>query len=152
MISGVSEIKVFVHPALDEERKENVSLRRLIEDFKAHKQGVLIHYFGREARYDRPSTVASSEILHIHILHESSRAFKAQAAAIKRGSPRDPFGLRCDMDRPEHDKALIYTRGAVKRDYYCVLDFFSGRAHELARSIEIMNELVERAEKFRSYY
>ncbi len=56
------------------------------------------------------------------------------------------------MDRPEHDKALIYTTGFVKRNYFCILDFFSGEAHSMANNADIMLELAARADKFRSIY
>jgi len=148
----LSDLKVFVHPELNDRRKENVFLRDLISDFKAHKEGALIPYFGREASYERPKSIIDSELLHIHILHESSRAYQVQRSAIRRGSPKDPFGLRCDMDKPEYDKALIYTRGFVNSNYFCVLDFFSGNAHELANSSGIMFALAKMANKFREFY
>jgi len=113
---------------------------------------MLIPYFGREASYERPTSIVDSELLHIHILHESSRAYKSQQAAINRGRPRDPFGLKCDMDRPEYDKALIYTIGLVNRSYFCILDFFSGNAHHMAGNLDLMRRLAKRADKFRSYY
>ena len=53
----MSEIKVFADPALAEERKKSIFLRNLIDDFKLHKQGILIHYFGREASYERPKSI-----------------------------------------------------------------------------------------------
>jgi len=148
----VCDVKVFLHRALEEQRKENVFLRQLINDFKAHKEGALIPYFGRETSYERPPSIIDSELLHIHILHESSRAYRQQQAAIRRGNPRDPFGLRCDMDRPEHDRALIYTIGLANRNYYYVLDYFSGNAHELANNSDRMRELAKRADAFRSIY
>lgn len=145
----MSDIKVFVHKALQEQRAENLFLDQLIKDFKAHKEGQLIPYFGRDAQYLRPRSIADSDILHIHILHESSRAYKIQEAAIKRGHPKDPFGLKCDMDMPEHDKALVYTRGFMNKDCYYILDFFDGNAHETAENMDIMLKLAKIAEKFR---
>jgi len=148
----VSDVKVFVDPAVDSERKENPFLQKLIDDFKWHKRGVLIPYFGRDASYQRPRSIVESQVLHIHILHESSRAYKTQQAAIQRGKPKDPFGLRCDLDRPEHDRALIYTVGMEHENYYCILGFFSGHAHQLAANLDTMRELAKKADRFRSFY
>lgn len=148
----MSEVKVFIHQALEEERKVNSFLQSLIEDFKAYKKGDFIPYFGRDAQYMTPNTVRDANILHIHILHQSSKAFQRQQAAIGRGNPLEQFGLRCDMDRPEFDRALVYTTGYYNENYYYILDFFSKNAHELASSNSVMNELVKRAINFRNKF
>ncbi len=49
------DVKIYVTRALSEERKLNKDLDLLIHDFKRHKQGHRISYFGKEVPYHRPA-------------------------------------------------------------------------------------------------
>ncbi len=63
------DVKVYVTRALSEERKLNKDLDLLIHDFKRHKQGHRVSYFGKEVPYHRPVPAAEDAgLMHIHIL------------------------------------------------------------------------------------
>ncbi|ABC29427.1 hypothetical protein HCH_02638 [Hahella chejuensis KCTC 2396] len=155
-------IKVFEVPKIREARKQNPYLSQLIKDFSAYKNGGFISYFGRDTLYLEPrSLMNDAKVLHIHLLHENHKWYKAQQEAIKSGrEPIDNYMLRCDVNPPEFDRALIYTQGRKNKNYYLILDFLNGYAHarttisgknRLNNTI-YMEELVKKAEDFRNAF
>ncbi|WP_158087314.1 type II toxin-antitoxin system YafO family toxin [Pantoea rodasii] len=78
----------------------------LLRDFELYKRyGRKPDYFGRDCRYDRPESIISSEIYHIHLDLVSPVPFNGQRVQFRQVS----------------DTALVYTRGFFNEDAYSIL-------------------------------
>ena len=78
----------------------------LLRDFELYKRyGRKPDYFGRDCRYDRPESIISSEIYHIHLDLVSTVPFNGQRVQFRQVS----------------DTALVYTRGFFNEDAYSIL-------------------------------
>ncbi|HGS5165195.1 TPA: type II toxin-antitoxin system YafO family toxin [Vibrio harveyi] len=125
------DVKIYVTRALSEERKLNKDLDLLIHDFKRHKQGHRISYFGKEVPYHRPAPAAEDAgLMHIHILDEIKTLKLGQSDT--------------------GDSVLIYTEGATSINTYFIIDFLVDGAHAQARRHEYMGWLIDKAEAFRN--
>lgn len=125
------DVKVFISHTLNKERLINKELDLLINDFKKHKQGVLVKYFGKEVPYHRPSPDAeNAKLMHIHVLDK-----------IKTLKMRH---------KTTSDSVLIYTEAATHINTYYIIDFIANDAHEKARDFKYMNWLIDQAEQFRN--
>jgi len=125
------DVKVFISHELNKERLINKELNLFINDFKKHKQGVLIKYFGKEVPYHRPSPDSeNAKLMHIHILNK-----------IKTLKMRN---------KTTSDSVLIYTEAATHINTYYIIDFIANGAYEKARDFKYMNWLIDQAEQFRN--
>ncbi|EKO3828885.1 MULTISPECIES: type II toxin-antitoxin system YafO family toxin [Vibrio] len=125
------DVKIYVTRALSEERKLNKDLDLLIHDFKRHKQGHRISYFGKEVPYHRPAPAAEDAgLMHIHILDKIKTLKLGQSDTS--------------------DSVLIYTEGATSINTYFIIDFLVDGAHAQARRHEYMSWLIDKAEAFRN--
>lgn len=125
------DVKVYVTKALSEERKINKDLDLLIHDFKRHKQGHRVPYFGKEVPYHRPAPAAQDAgLMHIHILD------KIKTLKLGHGNTSD--------------SVLIYTEGATNINTYFIIDCLVDGAHMQARKPEYMSWLIDKAEAFRN--
>ncbi|WP_020405059.1 type II toxin-antitoxin system YafO family toxin [Hahella ganghwensis] len=149
----MSNIQVKLHPSLNDAYQENLYFRQLVQDFKLFKKGVLIPYFGRDASYDYPQSIRDAGLLHIHILHDSSKAFQRRQKAMAQNRYIDPYSLTCDIGDPPNDKALVYTKGFLNENLFLILDFFSANAHDLAKPPSPrLRRLADMAREFRDQY
>lgn len=124
------DVKVYVTKSLSRERLHNKDLDLLISDFKRHKQGERIPYFGKEVPYHRPAPAAENAgLMHIHILG------KVKTIKLGHGTTSN--------------SVLIYTEGATSINTYYIIDFLADNAHEQARKPEYMSWLIDKAEAFR---
>jgi len=148
-----SNVKVFTSKQLNKQRQENCFLDSLITDFYRYKKNDdFIDYFGKDDQYMEPNSVKMLEIYHIHILDESSRAYKRQQAEISKGRTVEQHTLKCDINNSRHDKALVYTRGSANPNYYFLIHFFTSDAHGGARDPNIMEYLKEHASTIKNEY
>lgn len=108
----------------------------LLRDFELYKRyGRKPAYFGRDCRYDRPESIISSEIYHIHLDLTSST----------------PFGGQRVQFRQVSDTALVYTRGYFNEDAYSILAILEP-AHAMASAGNnaLMRSFQRHADEFRN--
>ena len=92
--------------------------------------------FGKDSPYGRPVGAWAVELQHVHVLDEDERHDQRNELKNERTS----------------DGCVVYTRGEVDKEAYCILAVFPEDAHRLAKSDKIMKPLIEAARKFRERY
>lgn len=139
-------VEVVFHPDLWQKYEECLDrdLRDLLadiaEDFRIYKaEGRLPDYFGRDAPYTEPHTAFTAQLMHIHIAVPPVE-FNANHFQDDRCCPRG---------EPHQDAALVYCRGELERDRYCLLALLWPDAHGEARKRELMAGLARFAQKWR---
>jgi mRNA interferase YafO len=106
-------------------------LAKLLSDFKAYKeQDTLPNYFGRDAPYIQPPAALNARLMHLHLKPT--------------GFPRN----RPQLDRTS-DISLVYTRGELEENQFCILAVFHPGAHAQARDTALMRYLARLAQEFR---
>lgn len=112
----------------------------IMSDFILYKgTGKLPARFGRDAPYIQPIQAMRAQLMHIHL-----------------ALPPDSFpdNLR-QYDRvsrkanPNKDAALIYVRGELEENRYCLLGVLYPDAHALQRRDKLMRYLARLAQAFR---
>ena len=112
----------------------------LLEDFRLYKQtNKLPAYFGRDAPYVQPVAAFNARLMHIHLRFPPEQ-FPKHLPQIDRV---------CRKGAPDKDAALIYVRGWIDEDHYCLLGVLHPDAHAKARGEKIMRYLARLAQKFR---
>lgn len=109
-------------------------------DFVLYKtRGDLPSYFGCDVPYIQPHLAFTTQLMHIH-LQLPPNSFPA-------GLPQ--FDRKCKKGQPQNDAALVYVRGELEENRYCILGVLHPDAHAKARSEKIMRYLARLAKKFR---
>lgn len=57
--------------------------------------------------------------------------------------------MKCRTSEPDRDASLVYVRGLMDPDAYCLLAFLYPNAHELANEEPFMLWLARLAKQFR---
>jgi len=145
----VTPVTAFIHPDserlfFDEPLKDFPRLRvNLLDDFIQYKAtDFQISYFGRDAAYTQPFQALRAQMSHIHL------------CLPPRTFPRDlPRNDRtCKKNQPDRDAALVYVRGLLEENRYCLLGVLYPDAHAKAREEKVMRYLARLAQAFRDEY
>lgn len=109
----------------------------LMADFVTYiGTGALPSTFGRDAPYVEPYAAYRAHLMHIHL--------KLPPESFPEGLPQ--ADRTCDRKR---DAALVYVRGELEENRYCILGVLYPHAHAKAREEKIMRYLARLAQKFR---
>lgn len=136
-MSKDSDVKVFTRRNLHELSKRNTQLQKIIEDFKAYKEGYRVKSFGRDAPFHRPKPSAElAELMHVHLMNNP----KAQILDVAKVT--DPYYLTSDS-------FLVYSKGFFNPKHYYIIDYIEKDAHTKVEDMNYMRWLVEQAEFFR---
>ncbi|MGN8247699.1 type II toxin-antitoxin system YafO family toxin [Pseudomonas sp. SMV7] len=112
----------------------------LLADFINYKSGRgLPSYFGCDVPYTQPHLAYTAQLMHIHL--------QLPPHAFPEGVPQ--FDRKCKKGQPQNDAALVYVRGELEENRYCILGVLHPDAHAKARSEKIMRYLARLAKKFR---
>lgn len=118
-------------PGLDEE------ILRAFENYKT--TGVATGRIGRDAPYVRPEAAFQAKLMHIHI--------KLPPGEFPPNLPQ--IDRVCRRGAPHRDAALVYVRGELEENRYCLLAFLHPDGHAKAREEKLMRYLARLAQKFR---
>lgn len=112
----------------------------LLSDFLRYKaEGKLPSYFGRDVAYTHPQLALNAHLMHIHLCLPPDFF-----------PPNLPqFDRKCRMGAPHKDAALVYVRGDLEEDTYCLIAVLHPDAHGQARQEKIMRYLARLAKEFR---
>ncbi len=128
--------KVFVSSNFRESCEPD-QLDKLISDFKSYKLcGEKPEIFGRDAPYEFPSSVRQAELQHIHVKDSSSKRWNLEKLDFYKTS----------------DSSLIYCKGFMNSNYYCLLGFLVNAHLTCRRNPTYLLHLAEIAEGFRSKF
>lgn len=101
--------------------------------------------FGRDATFNRPSSVVFAGVKHVHV-HPN----------FLTGQPINGFSnllrtwnLKATQMQQTSDTWLIYCQGSHNPDNYLLIAFWKDKAHDMAKSTTRMAILAEEAERFR---
>jgi len=112
---------------------------KLLRDFKAYiKTGVPPRYFGKVEIYTDPPLAYAARLFHMHLALPPAR-FK---------NVNQRFRV-CEMNKPQHDAALVYVQGELEEHRYSLLAVLYPDAHGMARVDHVMNRLARLAKEFR---
>ena len=112
----------------------------LMSDFLMYKgTGQLPRYFGRDVPYTQPHAAFRAQLMHIHLRLPPS-LFPANLPQQDRV---------CRKGAPERDAALVYVRGELEDNRYCIFGVFYPDAHAKAREEKTMRYLARLAQRFR---
>ncbi|WP_134677515.1 type II toxin-antitoxin system YafO family toxin [Ectopseudomonas khazarica] len=112
----------------------------LARDFRIYKEaGVLPSYFGCDVPYLQPQLAFNVNLMHIHLCLPPD-TFPANLPQPDR---------KCRKGAPHKDAALIYVRGELEEDKYCILGVLYPDAHAKARVDKTMRYLARLAKEFR---
>lgn len=132
-----ADIKVFCIKEINELKKVDPLVKKVIEDFTAYQEGNYISYFGRNAPIHQPKPDAElAGLMHLHLLSQD----KYKDLNVLRF--KDRYGLT-------GDSFLMYTTGFLNPNHYCILDYIRKDAHEKVRDLDYVRGLIAIAEKFR---
>jgi len=116
------------------------ALQTLVANFREYKEtGNTKGIFGRDASYNRPSSVVFAELQHVHIRDKTIRS-----------SAWD--NLRTASFNKSSNSAVVYVRGLRDHNKYLLISILNLNAHEMANKTNFMCELAEIAERFRKEY
>lgn len=139
----MSAVIVEYHPATFEEffsepLKDFPTLAQdLMADFTMYKGAdKLPSTFGRDAPYVQPHAAYRAHLMHIH-LKLPPEEFPKRLPQIDRTCTR------------KRDAALVYVRGELEENRYCILGVLYPNAHAKAREEKIMRYLARLAQEFR---
>ena len=131
------ELKFFLRKPLQEASKVNKALKKIIEDFKAYKNGAKTPAFGREAPFHNPKPATEqAELMHIHLLSD------AQIKHLRVAKINASY-------RKTSDSFLIYTSGFFNSNQFYIIDYIEEYAHTKTRDMDYMRWLITQAESFR---
>lgn len=105
-------------------------------------------YFGRDVRMDIPDSAIKAELWHMHLF----------TPFFKDGSPRTEEQWKFEGKRTcrqyyrTSDRWLIYTRGFMDSERYCVVGIADPTAHKSCNSPAYMDKFVQAAESFKNQY
>lgn len=100
------------------------------------------NYFGRDAAYVNPHGAITAGLMHIHIA--------LPPAEFPQKRPQ--HDRVCRKGAPDKDAALVYTQGLYDEDRYSLIALLHPDAHSKARERNIMNYLIDVANRFRDQY
>lgn len=139
-------VTVEIHPATKAEFFTQVLaayptlIRDLAADFEAYKgRGVLPSYFGCDVAYTEPTSAYNAHMMHIHLCLPPDH--------FKPNTPQ--FDRKCPMNAPHKDVALVYVRGELEENRFCILAVLHPNAHAKARDEKMMKYLARMAKDFR---
>ncbi len=109
----------------------------LMADFVTYVgTGKLPSTFGRDAPYTQPYAAYRAHLMHIHLMLPPN--------TFAGGIPqRDRVCSR------KQDAAIVYVRGELEENRYCILGVLYPSAHAKAREEKIMRYLARLAQEFR---
>lgn len=109
----------------------------LLADFVRYKsKDELPSTFGRDAPYIQPYAAYRAHLMHIH-LKLPPEVFPERLPQIDR---------TCTKKR---DAALVYVRGELEENRYCIFGVLYPNAHAKAREEKVMRYLARMAQGFR---
>lgn len=109
-------------------------------DFVAYKgAGVLPSYFGCDVPYTQPQLAFNAQLMHIHL--------RLPPDFFPPNLPQ--HDRKCRKGEPENDAALVYVRGELEENRFCILGVLYPNAHAKARDEKIMRYLARLAKEFR---
>lgn len=116
----------------------------LAEDIKAEflqykSTGELPSIFGREVPYVEPFAAYRAQLMHIHL--------KLPPETFPENLPQ--HDRTCNSMR---DAALVYVRGELEENRYCLFGVLYPHAHAKARDEKMMRYLARLAQAFRDTY
>lgn len=130
-------IRIFTSKVLDESLSVD-ERKALIVDFKLYKTGMLPAFFGKDVPYDHPfnlDIIKQEQVRHIHLADNGS-GFPMLVAQLKRTS----------------DVHLVYCHGFSNQACYLLMAILQPKAHELAKSNQLMYKLGLMAQAFRQQF
>lgn len=140
------QVVVTYHPDTYEEffaepLKDFPSLaQNLMADFLVYKgTGQLPRRFGRDAPYVHPHAAFRAQLMHIHLKLPPGQ-FPERLPQIDRV---------CRTGAPQDDAALVYVRGELEENRYCLFGVLYPNAHAKAREEKVMRYLARFAQRFR---
>ena len=92
--------------------------------------------FGRDAPYTQPYAAFRAHLMHIHL--------KLPPEKFAEGVPQSD--RTCSR---KQDAALVYVRGELEENRYCILGVLYPHAHAKAREEKIMRYLARLAQAYR---
>lgn len=113
-------------------------LEDLVRNFRTYKNtGDPGEHFGPDYPYQKPPSVVSADLWHVHIPDAGKKKFNLRMTQFRRGS----------------DTALVYCHGFFKEDHILLLGILSN-AHDAYyhKRNSWYVPFIEMAEKFRSKY
>lgn len=112
----------------------------LRKDFLLYKsEDKLPSYFGCDVPYTQPQLAFIAHLMHIHLCLPPDFF-----------PPNLPqFDRKCRKGAPDKDAALVYVRGEMEENRYCLIGVLYPDAHSKARQEKIMRYLARLAKKFR---
>lgn len=116
-------------------------MRALLEDFRRYQASMredLPDYFGYDAEYGSPREIAGClEHIHLCIPPRKFPKYKKQ------------FDRKCRKGDPENDVALVYTRGLLEPNRFCILGILVPDAHKQSNDNQLMLYLGRLARQFK---
>lgn len=112
----------------------------LLQDFVRYKStGELPSYFGCDVPYTQPQLAFNAQLMHIHLCLPPDFF-----------PPNLPqYDRKCRKNAPLKDAALVYVRGEMEENRYCILGVLHPDAHAKARNEKTMRHLARLAKTFR---
>lgn len=131
------EIRVFTHPVFRRACSPE-KLAELVKSFKDYKKG-LTHpaNFGRDEAYDRPPSVRSSGLKHIHLQDASSKRWHLKYMRL--------------FDKVSNT-ALVYCVGFQNENHFLLLDVLEDAHSYYKGGQQHILYLAELADEFRNKY
>lgn len=117
-------------------------LKILLNDFCRYQQSMrdyLPDYFGFDAEYGSPREIAGC-IEHIHLCIPP-RSFPPNLRQSYR---------RCRVGDPQNDVALVYARGRIEFQRFCIIGILMPDAHRQANGRDLMLYLGRLGREFRN--
>ena len=126
-------IRVFTSKIIREGIKES-ELQSLVSKFKQYKEsGDTQNYFGRDVSFNRPESVKSAGLMHVHT------------------NDGRPWGVRLLQFDRISDTHIVYCQGYFQQDCYLLITLVKG-AHARYRDNLFMLNLADIASDFRDKY
>lgn len=130
------DIKVYLS-SFFEESCPREKIDKLVQDFKQYKTtGIRPPEFGRDASFDRPSSVKQAELQHLHLKDSTSANWHLKTLQFNMTS----------------NTALIYCHGFFDKNKFLLLGFLEGAHQTYQNSPHYLPSLAEIAERFRARF
>lgn len=128
--------KVFTSELIEQQLSEK-DLENLVNKFEKFKNlGDRQNYFGKDEDFNRPQSVVSAGLRHVHLNEK----------------PRRPWNMKIvPIEDSTSDIHLVYCQGFFHSDHYLLISFLLD-AHERYRNTLFMLNLVDIADEFRNRY
>lgn len=126
-------VRVFTSKLISEGLNDS-ELQLIVSKFKGYKEnGDNLDYFGRDVSFNRPASVKSAGLMHVHL------------------NERKPWSVRVLQFDRTSDTHLVYCQGYFQKDCYLLITLVNG-AHAKYRDNMFMLGLADIADDFRNKF